>query len=97
VFAAPEAETVAADEGPVVLNWVGLRLKTPGGALYPKPDSRIIQEFNQALNVDLRAVKSGDASPKTMSARRTRCTGFHGLRRHGVALRTNPVLRGRAA
>ena len=57
-FAASEAETTAADDGPVVIDWVGLRLKTPGGALYPQPDSPIIQEFNKALNIDLRAVKT---------------------------------------
>ena len=50
-----------------MLNWVGLRLKTPGGALYPKPDSRIIQEFNKALNVDLRAVKSDAFSAEEMN------------------------------
>ena len=57
-FAASEAETTAADDGPVVIDWVGLRLKTPGGALYPQPDSPIIEEFNKALNIDLRAVKT---------------------------------------
>ena len=44
-----------------------LHLKTPGGALYPKPDSPIIQEFNQALNVDLRAVKSDAFSAEEMN------------------------------
>ena len=67
VFAASEAETAAGDEGPVVINWVGLRLKTPGGALYPQPDSRIIQEFNKALNIDLRVVKSDAFSAEEMN------------------------------
>ena len=66
-FAASEAESTAADEGPVVIDWVGLRLKTPGGALYPQPDSPIIQEFNEALNIDLRAVKSDAFSAEEMN------------------------------
>ncbi|MCY4482996.1 MAG: extracellular solute-binding protein [Spirochaetaceae bacterium] len=67
VFAASEAETATADDGPVVINWVGLRLKTPGGALYPQPDSPIIQEFNKALNIDLRVVKSDAFSAEEMN------------------------------
>ena len=67
VFAAAEAESAAADEGPVLIDWVGLRLKTPGGSLYPQPDSPIIQEFNKALNVDLRAVKSDAFSAEEMN------------------------------
>ena len=67
MFAASEAETATADEGPVVINWVGLRLKTPGGALYPQPDSPIIQEFNKALNIDLRAVKSDFGNAEEMN------------------------------
>ena len=39
-FAASEAETTAVD-GPVAIDWVGLRVKTPGGALSPQPDSQI--------------------------------------------------------
>ena len=67
LFAASEAETAAADEGPVVIDWVGLRLKTPGGALYPQPDSPIIREFNQALNIDLRPVKADFGSAEEMN------------------------------
>ena len=33
VFAASEAETAAADEGPVVIDWVGLRLPLAIGAV----------------------------------------------------------------
>ena len=57
----------AADDGPVVLDWVGLRLQTPGGALYPQPDSPIIQEFNKALNIDLRPVKSDFGGAEEMN------------------------------
>lgn len=66
-FAAGTEDTAAADEGPVAIDWVGLRLKTPGGALYPQPDSPIIREFNQALNIDLRPVKADFASPEEMN------------------------------
>ena len=67
VFAAPAADTAAAEEGPVVVHWVGARFVTAGAKIYPQPDSRIIQEFNKALNIDLRAVKVDAFSAEEMN------------------------------
>ena len=67
VFAAPAADTAAAEEGPVVVHWVGARFVTAGAKIYPQPDSPIIQEFNKALNIDLRAVKVDAFSAEEMN------------------------------
>jgi hypothetical protein len=61
------ADTAAAEEGPVVVHWVGARFVTAGAKIYPQPDSPIIQEFNKALNIDLRAVKVDAFSAEEMN------------------------------
>ena len=66
VGAAGESEESSA-EGPVALAWAGLRLKSAGAALYPKPDSPIIREFNKALNVELEAVMVDTFSDEEMN------------------------------